>query len=69
MTRPPAGSLVGRPIGRDIALALVFKLAALSVLYLLFFRADARPTIDADRAARHLLASPASGIPPVEGPR
>jgi hypothetical protein len=45
-----------RPIGRDVALALVLKLAALSMLYLLFFRADARPIIDADGAARHLLA-------------
>jgi hypothetical protein len=52
MTRRP----VGRPIGRDVALALVLKLAALSLIYLMFFRADARPTIDADSVARHLLA-------------
>jgi hypothetical protein len=45
-----------RPIGRDVALALVLKLAALCVLYLLFFPAGARPKIDADGAARHLLA-------------
>ncbi len=64
MIRRPAG----RPIGRDVALALVFKLAALSVLYLLFFRADARPTIDADSVARHLL-EPASGPAPAEATR
>ena len=44
-----------RPLGRDVVLALVLKLAALSLIYLLFFRGDGRPVIDADRAARHLL--------------
>ncbi len=42
---------------RDITAVLVLKLALLSALYLLFFRGDQRPAIDAERAARHLLSS------------
>ena len=49
-----------RSLGRDIALALAVKLVALGLLYFVFFRADLRPTIDADGAARHLLASAAT---------
>jgi hypothetical protein len=59
---------VGRPIGRDVALALMLKLAALSLLYLMFFGADARPTIDPDSVARHLLL-PAPGLAPIGNPR
>jgi hypothetical protein len=41
---------------RDITLALVLKLALLSALYLMFFRGDERPTIDARLAAGHILS-------------
>ena len=51
-----------RSLGRDIALALLLKLALLIALYLAFFRGDQRPTIDDAAAARHLLA-------PTETPR
>jgi hypothetical protein len=45
---------------RDIAVVLVLKLALLAALYLMFFRGDERPAIDAQIAARHLLSSEAS---------
>lgn len=45
-----------RPLGRDVAAALVLKVALLAALYLLFFRADERPVIDGAAAARHLLS-------------
>ena len=45
----------GRRLGRDISLALVFKIAFLTVLYLAFFSGDERPRIDEAAAARHLL--------------
>ena len=54
-----------RPLGRDIAVALLLKLALLTLLYLLFFRADTRPAIDADRARQHLFA-PVAAPPPSE---
>jgi len=51
-------------LGRDITAALALKLALLTLLYVLFFSADARPTIDAERAARHILApNPATESP------
>lgn len=42
---------------RDITTVLVLKLVLLSALYLLFFRGDQRPAIDAEVAARHLLSA------------
>jgi hypothetical protein len=45
-----------RFVTRDVVSALALKLALLSVLYLLFFRVDMRPAIDAAGVARHLLA-------------
>jgi hypothetical protein len=44
---------------RDISVVLMLKLLALTALYLMFFRADERPAIDAQIAARHLLSSEA----------
>jgi hypothetical protein len=44
---------------RDITTVLVLKLVLLSALYLLFFRGDQRPAIDAQVAARHLLSTEA----------
>jgi hypothetical protein len=44
---------------RDITTVLVLKLVLLSALYLLFFRGDQRPAIDAQVAARHLLSAEA----------
>ena len=44
---------------RDISTVLVLKLVLLSALYLVFFRGDQRPAIDAEHAARHLLTSEA----------
>ncbi len=44
---------------RDITTVLVLKLMLLCALYLLFFRGDQRPAVDAERAARHLLSSEA----------
>jgi hypothetical protein len=44
---------------RDITTVLVLKLVLLSGLYVLFFRGDQRPAIDAQVAARHLLSSEA----------
>ena len=46
-------------LGRDITTVLMLKLVLLCALYLLFFRGDQRPPIDAERAARHLLSSEA----------
>ena len=45
----------GRPLGRDIAWALLLKLVLLTVLYLIFFRGDQRPAIDDAAAAEHLV--------------
>jgi len=42
---------------RDITTVLVLKLVLLCALYLLFFRGDQRPAIDAQRAATHVLSS------------
>jgi len=50
----------GTRLRRDITTVLVLKLVLLSALYLLFFRADQRPAIDAQLAARHLLSSEAA---------
>ncbi len=51
-------------LGRDITMALALKLALLTLIYVLFFRADARPTIDAERAAQQILSpSPAREAP------
>jgi len=44
---------------RDITVVLVLKLVLLTALYLMFFRGDQRPAIDAQLAARHLLSSEA----------
>ena len=44
---------------RDISVVLMLKLLVLTALYLMFFRADERPAIDAQIAARHLLSSEA----------
>jgi len=44
---------------RDIAIVLVLKLALLTALYLMFFRGDQRPAVDAQLAARHLFSSEA----------
>jgi hypothetical protein len=41
---------------RDIALVLVLKLVLLFALYLMFFRGDQRPTVDARLAAGHILS-------------
>ena len=57
-----------RPLGLDVAVALVLKLALLALLYLLFFRADTRPKIDAEIAARHLFIS-VSVPATLEGPQ
>jgi len=47
---------VAPKLGRDITAALAFKLALLTLLYVLFFSADTRPVIDAQRAAQHILS-------------
>jgi hypothetical protein len=57
-----------RPLGPDVAVALVLKLALLALLYLLFFRADTRPKIEAEIAARHLFV-PVSGSATLEDPQ
>ncbi len=57
-----------RPLGPDIAAALALKFALLALLYLLFFRADARPKMDAEIAARHLFV-PVSVPATLEGPQ
>jgi hypothetical protein len=44
---------------RDITAVLALKLVLLTALYLMFFRGDERPAIDAQRAAQHLLSSEA----------
>ena len=44
---------------RDITAVLALKLVLLTALYLMFFRGDQRPPIDAQRAAQHLLSSEA----------
>jgi hypothetical protein len=61
-------SLGHRSLGHDITLALMLKLVLLSLLYVAFFRADARPAIDAGMAAQHLL-SPLAGPAPTGNAR
>ncbi len=58
-------SMTAPGLGRDIAMALALKLALLTLIYTLFFGADTRPTIDAERAAQKIL----SPIPDSEPPR
>lgn len=41
---------------RDITAVLVAKLVLLAALYLMFFRGDERPAIDAQLAAGHFLS-------------
>jgi hypothetical protein len=43
-------------VARDISLALLLKVAALAVLYGLFFGPAHRPVIDDGRLAAHLIA-------------
>jgi len=50
--------MAGR-LRRDITVVLVLKLALLTALYLMFFRGDQRPVVDAQQAAWHLLSSEA----------
>ncbi len=57
-----------RRLGPDIAGAFVLKLALLALLYLLFFRADIRPKIDAEIAAQHLFV-PVLGSARLEDPQ
>ena len=52
--------MIRGPLGPELASALALKFALLALLYLLFFGPDARPAIDAERVAGHLL-QPASG--------
>ena len=49
-------AMTGPRLGRDITVVLVLKLALLSALYLMFFRGDERPAVDARLVARHLLS-------------
>ena len=42
------------PLGKDIAIALAVKLAALVVLFVLFFAPGDRPEVNPDLTARHL---------------
>jgi len=46
----------------EIAFALAVKLAALTVLYLLFFAPAHRPEISAAAVAQHLYAAPPQGV-------
>jgi len=46
-----------RSLGRELTAALSLKLVLLALLYLLFFRVDARPEIDSEIAAHHLFVS------------
>ena len=46
-------------LGRDIAWALLLKLVLLTLIYLLFFRADVRPTIDTQQLFAPTRAAPA----------
>ncbi len=52
---PATGRLPASRLGRDIALALAAKLAALVALWLLFFAPAHRPHPD---AARHIAGAP-----------
>jgi hypothetical protein len=47
---------------RDVAIVLAAKLAALTVIYLLFFNAAHQPRIDASRAAQWILGARTSPI-------
>jgi hypothetical protein len=47
-------------LGRDIAWALLLKLVLLTLIYLLFFRADVRPAID----TQQLFAPTSSALAP-----
>jgi len=47
-------------LGRELAAALMLKLVLLTLIYLLFFRGDQQPVIDAREVARHVLSPAAS---------
>src|SRR5205809_5745825 len=51
-SQPTIGSMVmmAARLRRDIAIVLVLKLALLTALYLMFFRGDQRPAVDAQLA-------------------
>jgi hypothetical protein len=51
--------MTGPRLQRDITAVLALKLVLLTGLYLMFFRGDQRPPMDAQRAAQHLLSSEA----------
>jgi len=44
------------PLGREITLLLVLKVAALTVIANMFFSADDRPAMNGDALDRHLLS-------------
>jgi hypothetical protein len=43
------------PLGREVSLALLLKLAALAALYWFFFGPSHRPVIDTAQLAAHLI--------------
>jgi len=53
----PLGRDLRRGLGRDLAWLLAMKLAALGLLWLLFFSPAHQPSVDAAAATRQLAAS------------
>ena len=53
-----ARRMVGAGMGRDLSLVLLFKLAALGVLWTLFFSDAHQPSADAVATSRRLALAP-----------
>ena len=55
--------LKDRPLGREIAVVLVLKLAAIAVIWGVFFNPDSRPDVGPAALGSHLLPGPALTAP------
>jgi len=53
-------SIKDRRLGREIAVVLAVKLAALALIWCLFFGPDQRVAVDADTVSHQLLKPPVS---------
>jgi hypothetical protein len=56
--RIEGSSMFAHRLPREIALLLLLKAAALTLLFLLFFSPSQRPHIDAGRMEQHILSEP-----------
>ena len=55
--------LKDRPLAKEIAVVLVIKLAAIAVIWGVFFNPDSRPNVGPAALGSHLLPGPALTAP------